>query len=127
MFSNESKLRSLILWGNHFNEASVEKQEMMKNYLKNYNPNVIKTGMKLDLWNCEMTDEVFIPIIDVLKYVEEIDIRNNKLTHKSFDAMEKKIMEWKEDGVILPLKKFAMDNGYDLKRIFSFEGFFRKL
>ena len=80
--TQKSQLKTISLHGNSFNESSEEDKVMIEKHLQELNGNSIVLE-SLSIYECNLTDDLFLPIVNVLKFFENISLYGNKLTLKS--------------------------------------------
>ena len=72
--------------GNYFDKSSADNKDMIENYLQGIHWNSIVL-VSLNLRNSNLSDDLFLPIVNVLKFVKTIDLDSNELTFKSLYAI----------------------------------------
>ena len=86
--TKENKLKRISLNGISFDKSFEDDKDMIENYLQklNWNSTVLDS---LSIGNCSLSDDLFSPIVNVLKLVKTIDLDGNELTLKSLYVMLK--------------------------------------
>ena len=80
--TQKSKLKKISFVENSFNDSSEEDKVMIEKHLQELNGNSIVLE-SLSIRKCNLTDDLFLPIVNVLKFVQKISLDRNKLTLKS--------------------------------------------
>ena len=68
--------------GNAFNKSSEDDNSMIERYLQDLPVDCMLLD-NMDMSDCELTDDTFVPIAGVLKFVKHIQLSSNELTIKS--------------------------------------------
>ena len=80
--TQKSKLEEISLSRNSFNKSSEEDKVIIEKHLQELNGNSIVLE-SLSIKKSNLTDDLFLPIVNVFKFVEKISLDGNKLTLKS--------------------------------------------
>ena len=86
LLMEKTKLEKISFNGNSFNKSSEDDKDVIGIYLQETQWNSIMLD-SLNLGNCNLTDDLFLPIVSVLKFVKNIDLDGNELTFKSLYAI----------------------------------------
>ena len=65
-----------------FNDSSADDKNMIESYLQDLPVDCVLLD-EFNITFCKITDETFIPIAPILKFVKKIQISSDKLTSKS--------------------------------------------
>ena len=80
--TQECIVNTIDLSDNNFNESTNDDKIMIEKCLNEVQLNG-ELPEKMDITQCNLTDDAFIPIASVLRFVTYIDLASNKLTSKS--------------------------------------------
>ena len=76
--------------GNYFDKSSADDKDMIESYLRDHCNFIVPVS--LNLRNSNLSDDLFLPIVNVLKFVKTIDLDSNDLTFKSLYAIFEVLM-----------------------------------
>ena len=80
--TEKTKLETISFHGNSLNKSHESDKVTIENYLQEIHWNSVGLD-SLKLRNCNLTDDLFLHIVNVLKFVKNIDLDGNKLTLQS--------------------------------------------
>lgn len=79
MSAANSKLESIVFYGNELKHASDETKNMLDAYVEKIPSNQFSVN-ELDLSKCKLTTSTFESIVGLLTFVNEINLAVNKLS-----------------------------------------------
>ena len=80
--TEETRVEEIWIGKNPFNKSSKEDQFMIEKYLQELHSDSLLLHT-LILSDCQLTDDLLLPIVNVLKFVKKLDLCGKELTFKS--------------------------------------------
>ena len=76
------RVKAINIKDNELNESSKDDKMMFEKYLQQLPVNSVLLD-EIIMYDCKLTDDIFIPIASILKFVKKIRLDSNELNSKS--------------------------------------------